>query len=80
MGSSTDIAAIKTDLGLGDAAAKDVDTSISASDTSTDVPTTAAVASFVEGKNYVGSTGSTGDLLYWSNTNTTAHLAAGTNG
>ena len=65
---------------MGGAAAKDVDTSISAGDTSTDVPTTAAVASFVEGKNYVGSTGSTGDLLYWSNTNTTSHLAAGTNG
>jgi len=37
---------------LGEAAAKGVDTSIAAASTSTNLPTSAAVASFVEGKGY----------------------------
>jgi hypothetical protein len=39
--------------GLGQAAEKNVDTSISNSSTSTNLPTSAAVAAFVEGKGYV---------------------------
>jgi len=38
---------------LGMASTKDVDTSISSSSTSTDLPTSSAVASFVEGKGYM---------------------------
>ncbi len=54
---------------LGDAAAKAVDTSIDASSSSTNIPTSSAVASFVEGKGY-------------STTNTTYKLTIGdtTNG
>ena len=44
---------------LAAAAVKGVDTSISASSTSTNLPTSAAVASFVEGKGYVTSSGVT---------------------
>lgn len=42
---------------LGQAASKNVDTSISKSSTSTNLPTSAAVASFVEGKGYTKNTG-----------------------
>lgn len=42
----------RTNLGLGGAATKGVDTSISAASTSANLPTAAAVASFVEGKGY----------------------------
>lgn len=52
---------------VGDAAAKGVDTSISAASTSTDLPTSQAVASFVEGKGYVT-----------TDTNTTYSLSVGT--
>lgn len=41
------------DLIVGEAATKQVDTSISAASTSTKLPTSAAVATFVEGKGYV---------------------------
>ena len=44
---------------LAAAAVKGVDTSISAASTSTNLPTSAAVASFVEGKGYVTSSGVT---------------------
>ena len=44
---------------LAAAATKGVDTSISASSTSTNLPTSKAVAAFVEGKNYVTSSGVT---------------------
>ena len=44
---------------LADACAKAVDTSISAGSTSTNLPTSAAVATFVEGKGYVTSSGVT---------------------
>ena len=56
---------------LGDAAAKAVDNSITASSSSTNLPTSAAVASFVEGKGYVT-----------TDTNTTYKLTIGntTNG
>lgn len=43
--------------GLDNAAYKDVDTSITASSTSTKLPTSQAVASFVEGKGYTTNTG-----------------------
>ena len=42
---------------LGDAAAKSVDSSITASSSSTNLPTSAAVSSFVEGKGYTTNTG-----------------------
>lgn len=42
----------RTNLGLGGAAVKAVDTSISTASTSANLPTSAAVASFVEGKGY----------------------------
>ena len=42
-----------TSSDIGDAAAKNVDSSISAASTSTNLPTSQAVASFVEGKGYV---------------------------
>lgn len=41
------------DLGLGDSASKGVDTQIVTNDTSVNLPTSQAVASFVEGKNYI---------------------------
>lgn len=43
------VAQLKTALGLGDAAYKGVDTSITAGSTSTDLPTSQAVASYVAG-------------------------------
>lgn len=47
-----------TDLGtIGAAASKSVDSSIAASSTSTNLPTSGAVASFVEGKGYTTNTG-----------------------
>lgn len=49
----------RSSIGLGAAADKAVDTSITASSSSTNLPTSAAVASFVEGKGYVTSSGVT---------------------
>lgn len=54
--SSTDDAFIKNKPTLGTAAAKDFDSSIAAASTSAGLPTSAAVASFVEGKNYLAAT------------------------
>ena len=54
-GSNSDVvttATLKTDMALGAAADKAVDTSISAGSSSVNLPTSAAVASFVEGKGY----------------------------
>lgn len=42
----------RTNIGLGGAATKSVDTSIAAASSSANLPTSAAVASFVEGKGY----------------------------
>lgn len=53
-GSSTSYVAVK---GLDNAAYKDVDTSISTGSSSTKLPTSAAVATFVEGKGYTTNTG-----------------------
>ena len=53
-GSSTSYVTVK---GLDNAAYKDVDTSISAGSSSTKLPTSAAVATFVEGKGYTTNTG-----------------------
>lgn len=47
---------LKTALGLAAAAYKNVDTSITTASTSANLPTSAAVASFVEGKNYATTT------------------------
>lgn len=55
--------------GLGQAAEKNVDTSISNASTSTNLPTSAAVAAFVEGKGYVT-----------TDNNTTYTFANGVNG
>lgn len=49
----------RSSIGFGAAADKAVDTSIAASSSSTNLPTSAAVASFVEGKGYVTSSGVT---------------------
>ena len=54
---ATTAADARTNLGLGGAAVKAVDTSISAASTSTNLPTSQAVASFVEGKGYSTTTG-----------------------
>lgn len=50
-------AGARTNLGLGDAAVKGVDSSIAAASSSTNLPTSAAVASFVEGKGYTTNLG-----------------------
>ena len=66
-GTSTSYVAVK---GLSNAAYKDVDTSIAAASTSVKLPTSQAVASFVEGKGYVLKSGDTmtGALNFANNT------------
>ena len=49
----------RSSIGLGAAADKAVDTSIAAGSSSANLPTSAAVAAFVEGKGYVTSSGVT---------------------
>lgn len=60
---------------VGEAATKQVDTSISAASTSTKLPTSAAVASFVEGKGYVTTDNKVTNTL---NTTTKAYVTGTT--
>lgn len=69
-GTTSKTLTVGADYTLAAACAKAVDTSISASSTSTNLPTSAAVASFVEGKGYITSyTNSTYKLTLNNTTN-----------
>ena len=57
---ASDASGARSALGLGGAAVKAVDTSISAGSTSTNLPTSKAVATFVEGKGYLTSSSLSG--------------------
>jgi hypothetical protein len=62
---------VTINLGLGEAADKSVDSSISAASTSTKLPTSQAVASFVEGKGYITQHQSLSDLVATAQYNST---------
>lgn len=65
---------------LGYAATKGVDTSIDSGSQSGDLPTSGAVASFVEGKNYRTGSGTNGHLVSWGSNNALADSGLEVNG
>lgn len=72
------VAQLKTALGLGDAAYKSVDTSIAAGSTSTKVPTSAAVATYVANNSTKVESSTTNGHIKINNVETTVYMLPST--